>query len=226
MKVKREKIACPYCGHEQEIETYENIDIDIDEGMREKIMSEEILTFKCEECGEKAITAFPCLVSNLEKRYIFWLLANFNDEQKEELDREFEESMKDKKDKEFAEGYQRRIVGSVNELKEKILLADVGLDDRVMEIVKMLCVSEVSDQLKGEQLSEVRFNQTKDGQMFLVLVFIDRGPAMIDLTQEMYEKVAKMFANDIEKMTPKEGFAEIDPFWASSVIDQSIVITN
>lgn len=226
MKVKKEIVPCPHCGTEQEFETYENIDVDVEKDLKEKIMSEELFMFECEECGQKALMAFPCLVSNLEKRYMYWLVANFDDEQKQALDDDLAETIKNAEDKEFAEGYTLRIVGSINELKEKILLADLDLDDRVIEILKLLCINEVKDELQSTQLSEVRFNQTNEGQMFFVLIFLNRDPAMIDITKDMYEKVEKMFANDIKEMTPDEGFAEIDPYWANEVLDNSIVITN
>lgn len=226
MEKKKEKIACPYCGHEQDFMSYINIDVDIEPDMKEKIMSDEIFTFTCEECGKKALMAFPCLVSDMEKKYIFWLIANFDDEQKKALDDDLAASMKNDEDRKFAEGYTRRIVGSINELKEKILIADEGLDDRVIEVMKILCINEVADQLNAAQLSEVRYNRKENGDMCLVLIFLDRDPAMIDVTEEMYGKVEKMFAMDIEEKTQKEGFAEIDPYWANEVINDSIVLTG
>ncbi len=226
MEKKKEKIACPYCDHEQDFVSYVNIDVDLEPELKDKIMSDEIFTFKCSECGKKALMAFPCLVSDMEKKYIYWLIANFDDEQKKALDDDLKASMKNENDKKFAEGYTRRIIGSINELKEKILIADEGLDDRVVEIMKILCINEVAEQLNGAQLSEVRFNRKENGGMCFVLIFLDRDPAMIDVTKDMYDKVDKMFAYEIKEKTPKEGFAEIDPYWANEVIKDSIVIPN
>ena len=226
METRKEKIACPYCQHEQEFESYVNIDLDVEPELKAKIMSDELFTFECEECGKKALMAFPCLVSNMELKYMYWLIANFDDEQKKALDDDLKESMKSDNDKKFAGGYRRRITGTINELKEKILIADEGLDDRVMEVLKILCINEVSDQLQSTQLSEVRFNKKEDGGMCLVLVFLDREPALIDITLDMYHKVEKMFGHDIEEKTDKEGFAEIDPYWANEVINDSIVLVN
>lgn len=226
MEKKKEIVACPYCGKEQEFESYINIDVDIEPELKEKIMSDELFTFECAECSKKALMAFPCLVSDMKKKYMYWLIANFDDEQKKALDEDLASSMKNDNDKKFAGEYRRRIVGSINELKEKILISDMDLDDRVIEVLKILCINEVAEQLNGAQLSEVRFNKKEDGGKCLVLIFLDRDPAMIDVTDDMYNKVEKMFSHDIEEKTDKEGFAEIDPYWANEVINDSIVLTG
>lgn len=217
---KTEKIACPYCGHEQEFQSWETVNFDSEPGLKEKIMNEELFTFTCEDCGKKAIIAFPCLFNDMNKKYLIWLIGDFSEEDKEALDKDLMDSLKGDEEKEFAASYTKRIAGTVNELKEKILLADEGLDDRIMEVLKTLCINEVIDQIMAYTLREVRYNRGEDGKMYLILIFDEKEPSMIEINMDMYDKVKDMFMEDIEAATPKDGFAVIDPFWAKYVVEK------
>ena len=222
MTHKREElIECPYCNHKQHFGSYENIDLSMSPELKEKIINEELFKFTCEECGKTALIAFPCLFNDMEKKMLIWLIGDYSAEQKEALDKDLVESAANEAEKSFAASYQRRIVGSINDLKEKIIIADDDLDDRVVELLKILCVNEVIDQLMGLTIQEVRYNSTKKGQKFLVLVFAEKEPSMIEINNDMYRTVKKLFMDDIEKNTPKEGFAEINAFWAKDVIENS-----
>ena len=87
--------------------------------------------------------------------------------------------------------------------------------------MKVLCVNEVIDQLMGVTLREVRYNSTSAGKKFLVLIFDEKSPSMIEINNQMYKTVKNMFGEDIRQNTPKEGFAEIDAMWAKNVIENS-----
>ncbi len=221
MKGREENVKCPYCGHPKQFMTYENIDLDIEPEAKQKILNEDIFRYECEECGKTSLLAFPCVVSDLKKGYVVSLLAQYSDEQKKAMDEDLKKALPGEEAHKFARAYQRRIVGSINELKEKIVIFDNGFDDRVIEILKLLCVSEVAEEIARQTLSEVRFNLNEEGGMFLILIFIDRDPGVIEINMDMYDKVRRIFAGEIKDATPEEGLAEIDPFWAKELIDGS-----
>lgn len=55
------------------------------------------------------------------------------------------------------EGYQVRLVSSLNDLKEKILISDAGLDDRVIELLKIYIEAMASDQFDADECIKVVF---------------------------------------------------------------------
>lgn len=217
----KENVKCPYCGHEQEFETVENINLSLNPEFKDKIMNEEIFMFSCDECKKKAVIAFPCLINDMEKSFLIWLLADYTPEQKQKLDDELKNIAKTENEKNFTDAYVKRIVSSINELKEKIMLIDEGLDDRVVEVLKLLCVNEVSDQLNGAYVQEVRFNKDEGGQWFLMLIFKEGKPNAIPINKEMYDRVEELFKREIRKKTEKHGYCEINPYWAKDVIEGS-----
>ena len=119
MSVKRkELIECPYCNHKQEFESYENIDLTENPDMKERIINEDLFSFTCEECGKKAIIAFPCLFSDMDKKMLIWLIGDYTSDQKDALDKDLMESALSDTEKKFADSYQKRIVGSIKELRK------------------------------------------------------------------------------------------------------------
>jgi hypothetical protein len=217
----KEVLECPYCGERHEFTTYGSIDLAKEPELKKQVMNEEIFALNCKKCKKKSLIAFPCLFSDSEKRYLTWLVGGYSEEEKAALDKDLKISAKTKEEEAFADSYTKRIVGSINELKEKIIIADDDLDDRVIEVLKVLCVNEVIDQLMGVTLREVRYNSTGSGKKFLVLVFDEKTPSMIEINNQMYKTVKSMFGDDIEKNTPKEGCAEIDAYWAKDLIENS-----
>lgn len=219
--MKTEVLECPYCKEKLEKVTFDSIDLAKEPELKKLVMNEELFAMNCEKCGKKSLIAFPCLFSDSEKKFLIWLLGGYTEEEKAVLDKDLIDSAKNESEKEVAATYNKRIVGSINELKEKIIIADDDLDDRVIELLKVLCVNEVIDQLMGVTLREVRYNSTSAGKKFLVLIFDEKSPSMIEINNQMYKTVKNMFGEDIKQNTPKEGFAEIDAMWAKNVIENS-----
>lgn len=220
---KKERIECPYCNHEQVFESYESINLTKNPELKEKIINEELFKMKCEKCGKEALIAFPCLFHDMDKKQLIWLIGDYTPEQKQALDKDLMDSANGDEEKLFAESYNRRIVSSINELKEKIILMEDDLDDRVIEVLKILCVNEVIGQLMGVTISEVRYNRTESGKKYLILIFVEKEPSMIEINNDMYRIVKKKFMDDINANTPREGFAEINAYWAKDVIENSDV---
>ena len=220
---KKERIECPYCSHEQVFESYESINLTKNPELKDKIINEELFKMKCEKCGKEALIAFPCLFHDVDKKQLIWLIGDYTQEQKEALDKDLKDSAKDDGERLFAESYNRRIVSSINELKEKILLIEDDLDDRVIEVLKILCVNEVINQLMGVTISDVRYNRTDAGKKYLILIFVEKDPSMIEINNDMYRIVKKKFMDDINANTPREGFAEINAYWAKELIENSTV---
>ena len=91
----------------------------------------ELFAFKCKSCGQESNLFYPFLYHDMEHR--FWIQIVINPED------DFEyapnllpvayQTMKD---------YRSRLVSHLNDVKEKILIFEDSLDDRAVEIVKLL----------------------------------------------------------------------------------------
>ena len=109
---------------------------------------------------------------------------------------------------------QVRIVMSQNELREKAMIFNEGLDDRVIEIVKVLTLEQLNSQLQGKQLDAIYFD-VHDGDYRFALFFNDQqGMVRIDI-----DAVRTYAANLKELLEETKQDMIIDRSWAKRFLD-------
>ena len=84
-----------------------------------------------------------------------------------------------------------RLVTTINELKEKIFIFDAGLDDRVVELFKMLALSKMKADDASQIPDELRFSkmETVDGEekMFFAAFSDEQYLGVLELPYALYQ---------------------------------------
>jgi len=92
---------------------------------KEELINGDLMRSKCIRCGYSTPVLYSLLYQDIARDFVVWLwLSPADPNTADEMI--------------FMRDYQFRIVRSENELREKILIFDNGLDDRVLEICKFL----------------------------------------------------------------------------------------
>lgn len=213
-KTRFEKAQCPECGHEQEIKIWDSIDVDENPEAKEEILTNRLFLYECEECGFTAPKIQRCLYHDKEKKLLVYMVPDFDSEKAMKI-RIMMQDMGNIIPEDRREGYVCRIVPTANALKEKIMIRDEGLDDRIIELMKLYYMSQVKDSLEGEDKVEVLFDSSnaKNGFVFL---FPERNPLFGEMNMEAYQILAEDFTAEAERLTP-EGLADIDLMWAEKL---------
>ena len=146
-------IVCPECGHEQEIHVIPSVNVTLDPEMREKVLSGEIFLFTCEKCGFSGFAGYPFIYEDKETAGGFLIYL-----EPECPDREVGVDG-DVADQVLLHTMTMRLVTTVNELKEKIFVFEAGLDDRVLELFKMLALSKMESDDADKIPDELRFTE-------------------------------------------------------------------
>ena len=130
-KSREIEVTCPRCQKPSSYEIWDSVNVTITPELREKVLMGELFAFKCKSCGQESNLFYPFLYHDMEHR--FWIQIVINPED------DFEyapnllpvayQTMKD---------YRSRLVSHLNDVKEKILIFEDSLDDRAVEIVKLL----------------------------------------------------------------------------------------
>ena len=204
-------IACPKCGHESEIKIFKTVNATTDPQFREQLLSGELLRFCCSECGREAELRYPLLYNDMKNRFMVYYIPDVD------RDKLTDEAL----EKEYGslEPITRRLVGSFNELKEKIHIFESGLDDRVVEVVKA-ALKDVVEKRTGEEVSGGYFSKYSASEDRIGFTFFvgDEGEQFVQTTRlEIYEKssaVAKMADADANART----FSRIDREWARNAL--------
>lgn len=171
----KQEIKCPKCAHLQEMTLWSSITADDSEDLKKELLGAQINIFRCEDCGQAALVPTPLLYHDKSKK----LLISFSpcNDAKEKI-RLFEEiKAVSKKSGELAEyvDYNLRFVSVYDDLLEKILIFDNDLNDKVIEVLKVLILSQEPEKIEqriavfgkidGEDI-EFLIKDTKEKQFY------------------------------------------------------------
>lgn len=187
-----QKINCPQCDNPQDFEIWESVNVKLDPNLKEKILNRHLLAFKCNKCGQKTVFVYPLLYHDMDKKFMIYLVPEdeYNEEQFEKLDFGIPEFL--------AKLYQYRIVFSIDELIEKILIFDEGFDDKVMEIFKgWLLPQEITDESELEETKSF-FSccaSTENNEKAIIIYMIKNGTISENAYPlDVYVNMAKEFS--------------------------------
>ena len=141
------RIKCPKCGALHDFEIWVRVNTDLDPVLKGKVRSGELFRTQCPSCGQKIDVVYPCLYHEMEKKVMIYYAPG--KKAMEDAAAAFDEGA-DAVEKErgfdpAGNGYRNRVVGSLYDLQEKIAIFDSGLDDRVVEICKVLAGSQLQE---------------------------------------------------------------------------------
>ena len=134
------KVKCQQCGEEFDFEIYSLINLQKDKDLYEPLFSLDIFKHKCEKCDHLNIIQYDMMVVDSYKNYMIYL---FSPERmnifKDSVDKYLStlEQTNPEGYKVFMESIKHtRVVNTINDLKEKLLIFDYDLNDKIIELVK------------------------------------------------------------------------------------------
>jgi hypothetical protein len=209
-RVSEEILTCPNCGHEQPFTHYDSVNVSLDLDLKERLLSRELTTFCCSECGTAAEVVAPMLYHDMNQQLMIWLIPGDDPVPPDP----FESGPLSI----LSGGLKSRCVRSFNELVEKIRLFDDGLDDRIIELSKLLiCLQEPSfhdgelffdglDEADEETAAHFVHLEDEEGQTISV-----SWEDLLVASQGLLDSLSSSSEED------QKGWAEIDREWATSV---------
>ncbi len=204
-------IVCPKCSKKVEIKAYESINVTLDEQIRKKVMDEDIFCFKCENCKKKFEVTYPFLYHDMQNKLMIYFIPN--------PDISTIDTTPIKK-KSMLKEIDKRIVTSLNDLKEKILIKDFSLDDMAMELTK-LAVSKVHEKKDKKKIQSIYFckiDKKTNKLMFAIFFENHKKPIFKEVKFEVYEKAHHISQNFAKDYLKTNNFITIDPKFASEIL--------
>lgn len=196
-RVEPVPVACPACGQEGNYEHYSSANVTLNPTLKGSILDNSLFTFKCEHCGESTLVEASCLYHDMNERLLFQLTPDADSDEK--LRDVLQQISDSGVELSFAnEDYRIRVVPSLSDLKEKIVISDAGLDDRIVELLKVYIEAMALEQAENENFSCVRFlSREEDDLLFAVFGENDfLGEANIPVHVYEEEKQRRNFDSD------------------------------
>lgn len=199
-----EELICPKCGHAHQVKKYSLINVTEKPDMKEHILQNHIFNFACENCDLVAPLTYDSLYLDSKKKLMICLATE--DTEKEKL------SQWEKKEMTL------RLVDNINDLKEKIMIAENLLDDRIVEIVKIAYLRRLEKEMKDDTLLNILFDYHGNAMYFLVF-FEKKGIGRMPFDLDLYRTTASQYEKKI-KAHSTDTFMKVDMKWAGDVFFQ------
>jgi len=202
--VQEALLRCPYCKAEQQYNLYPVVDLGENPSLKLGLLTDSLFSVRCTECNNQFAVMHEMLV--IDKKASFAILLA-----PESTLTEVKEPSE-----EISQLETLRLVNTSDELKEKILLLDAGLDDKTIELCKMYLLMKIKR--PGHTLLYAD-HQVGEGQMLFTLFNEkDEMEETIQASDGLYTQLVKT----AEEFSLKKGyFLRIHQGWAFSEIKSS-----
>jgi len=203
------EVCCPTCAELGSFTQYKSIDINKNPELREKIFSRDIFKFKCTNCGENILVAYNCLYLDEENKKMIYLLTD--------------DSLNDDNINSFKlDGFSLRIVRTINGFIEKIAMLEDGIDDRVIELYKLLFEEQFEEQRPNSELIGVFYagRNTNDDKLHFYFITANGENCETTLSLETYRNLYEHF---ISTKFAEDDYAEITAEWAIDALQGGVL---
>lgn len=185
-------IKCEYCSTEYDHVTHHVVEKHESEKLATDIVNDEFFYAVCPHCHRMIGVDHAVVYTDIEKKT---LIAYF--------DSDIELSLAETQIGEWMQEFgvnstynTVRVVSTQNELREKIILMDNNLDDRVIEILKLWALDRVREEGHEQKFEEMRCGVLEDG--YMNIDFVGDNPMHIRVARSYYDKLAKAMKNAID----------------------------
>lgn len=167
----REQITCPRCGHSDEVVIWTSLNNVLSPDEANELLYGNLFGYTCPECGNTTELCYACLYHDMEAHAMVQYVPS--EDQAEatvaHLDGFLDGDVPHHEMDEI--GYRYRIVFDHNRLREKARIFHDGLDDRAVEVLKLMIEAMASDSAEDMGAYPVYYEGTgEDGSLdFAVL---------------------------------------------------------
>ena len=220
----RQIIVCPACGTTGEFILWESLNNVLNPDEAQQLIDGSLFRYRCPRCGVETDVVYPCLYHDMKEHAMVQLVNGSGlDEAMRTLDKLQTDGMLTKMTAEA--NYRHRLVTSQNDLREKAMLFRDGLDDRAMEVLKLLVLKQLAesetdfDELIGNSLL-LYVGQTPAGEIeFESFIKQSDGswskPRGLSVPREHYTQAEQIVEILAKRIAP--GYIS-DRVWASQVL--------
>ena len=203
-EVQMQEITCPKCGKKHSFSVWDSINVMEHPDMREKVRNDEAFRFQCPDCGASALLNYNFLYHDPEEK--IFIFCNAEQTACDEIRRVLTD------ENNAFKNYTKRIVPSYNAFKEKLMIFDEGLDDRVIEWMKVFAFTSLRDKKPELRPERVLFDKGTDGNHYFRFGEKDRTVAAYAFERSLYNKIKNQWHDEINDLS--ENRPVINAEWA------------
>lgn len=143
-------VACPQCSKQSTFTIWQNIDSMQDPMLKQQIIDGTICDFKCPYCEYGVAMSYDLLFNMSDHGVMLHMICDEKQALNVPAMIEAQEDELEGDAKKLAKMYIHRVVPDVLTLREKTLIFEQDLDDRVIELMKVIYAGQCIEQKKGD----------------------------------------------------------------------------
>ena len=208
--VQMQDITCPKCGKHHTFQVWDSINLMEHPEMREKVRNDEAFRVQCPDCGASALLNYNFLYHDPEEKIFIFCNAE------QTACDEIRQALTDENN--AFKNYTKRIVPSYNAFKEKLLIFDARLDDKLVEIMKSGIFANLEAHYKDKNIDEVLFAVNEDGEKGFIMRSNGIMQAGMEFDKSLYAALKEQAKERIDLFSPTD--IEINTDWAKEMIER------
>lgn len=158
----KQNVRCPKCSQMSELMVWHSITVKDSADLKQDLLRGRVNMFHCPSCSYTALMPSPLLYHDEEKKLLISFAPCDERDKEKQLFDEVKKTFSDSGELKNYEGYNLRFVADYNELLEKILIFDNDFNDKVIEVIKLMVLSQ--DEEKAPRRS-CRFGKVEKGSI-------------------------------------------------------------
>ncbi len=206
---REETVVCPGCATPGPMRLYSQLDAALEPALKEELLRGRLSVFACPKCGRASRIVHPLLYVDASRELLV------------QLDPEGTVDVAALAAKLPADGGARarvsRVVRDGNALIEKVRIHDAGLDDRVMEVWKLL-LAVTHAEYAGVPWYFERAESADAAAPLLFTIVTAKGPHGTRRPRAEYEALSADLARR-GALAPGEAFAKVDRDFARTWLE-------
>lgn len=203
------EITCPACGNAR-IQSLGQHQYEAGSGIEGSRQDGDAFRYTCPDCGATALLNYNFLYHQMEDKYMVFVSVE-GDAWNQMM------SILSARQKDLPD-YTMRIVRSYNDFREKLMILDAGLDDRVVEIIKSSVWHNVEETYADKGIDEILFAMNDDGEHGFLFRSKDKMIASMEFDMDLYKVVKNAAESRLDFYS--RGIFVIDRAWADRVVGE------
>lgn len=162
-----QKVPCPKCQTENEVLLWEKVNVTMQPDLKEKLFLGTLNFLKCENCNHETRVDIPIIYHDMDKKFFIHFAPEYPMDKEEELVENLNQETKALFDASY--NNRLRVAFNYRSLIEKVKILDDDLDDRAVEICKILARTQLKlmegeafYDSKNEEFLQFFFVEAKD----------------------------------------------------------------
>lgn len=158
----KQNIRCPKCGQMSDITVWNSITVEDSADLKADLLAGKVNMFHCPSCSHTALMPSPMLYHDKERKLMISFSPCNDPVLEQQLYDNVCETSKQSGELSKLEGYNLRFITDYNELLEKILIFDNDMNDKAVEVIKLMILMQEPE--KAEQRN-CRFGKAEGGNI-------------------------------------------------------------